>query len=400
MTTDACRLCRSTALRTVIDLGYHPLADTFLNADALARVERRYPLRVALCGSCAALQSEFVVSAEERYQETEYSYDSSNSPVAVAHFKELADAMKEIAPLAPGDLAVDVGSNVGTLLGHLAEAGAMVVGVEPSSLAAVANERGIETIPDFFGSEAVRTIVGKHGRAKALSATNVFNHIEDVDGFFDSAEALLAEDGVIFLEVPYVPTLLEKTAFDTIYLEHVSYFSVTPFAAYAAARGWFPYHLSTSDYMGGSILAAFGRDPERQDTATLDAYRAREADIGIADPRTYEAFMARTRALKDDLRFTLASLKKDGKRIAGLGAATKGNTLLNYCGIDADTLECVLESSPYKIGKYLPGSHIPIRDEKDLDPGITHLLILPWNIGAYLKQKLGHLPVEFIVPHV
>ncbi len=400
MNIDHCHLCDSKDLNTVIDLGYHPLADTFLTQTDLSEPETRYPLRVALCDGCGALQSEYVVSAADRYQKHAYSYDSSNSPVAVRHFEELAVKMREIASLSSGDIAVDIGSNVGTLLQNLKEVDIRTVGIEPSALGKIGNERGIETIVDFFGKDAVDEILKRHGEAKTVVMTNVFNHIEDVNGFFDALDSLLRKDGTLFIEVPYVPELVEKTAFDTIYLEHVSYFAVTPFLAYAKKRGWFFYHLETNAYMGGSILVALGRDPSRENVPLVEEYLKKEQDLGLRSLETYEAFMERTRNLKSELNATLSSLKKDGKRVAGLGAATKGNTLLNYCGIDADTLECVLESSPFKIGKYTPGSHIPILDEREMDPGISHLLILPWNLGDYLKEKLGHLPVEFIIPHV
>lgn len=400
MPTKTCRLCDSASLSTVIDLGFHPLADTFLPATALEEPETRYPLRVLQCERCGYLGSDYVVSPEKRYQEHEYTYDSSNSPVATGHFSELAGKIQAQAPLVPGDLAVDIGSNVGTLLGYLKEAGMKVAGIEPSNLASVANERGIETLIAFFDEKSADQLLAKHGAAKAISLTNVFNHIERISAFFSAAERLLDPAGALFIEVPYVPALLEKTAFDTIYLEHVTYFSLSAFYPFLKERGWHVYGLETNEYMGGSILVTLGRDAKREDTATVQAYLAAEKEAGIQDPATYAAFMVRVRSLKTNLLSQLIGLKREGRRIAGLGAATKGNTLLNYCGITSDLVECVLESSPYKIGKYTPGSHLPIRDEKDLDQSISHLLILPWNIGAYLKQKLGHLPVEFIIPQV
>lgn len=400
MSTEYCRLCKSTELKTVIDLGYHPLADTFLVQTDLLEPEARYPLRLSLCSTCSALQSEYVVSAKERYQKHDYSYDSSNSPIAVNHFRELSHKIQQVVPLVAGDLVVDIGSNVGTFLQNMKDAGMQTIGIEPSSLGHIGNERGIETIVSFFNPPSANEVLKRYGKAKAIVLTNVFNHLEDVDGFFDTVETLLATDGSLFIEVPYVPELIERTAFDTIYLEHISYFAVTPFSAYIKKRGWYLFHLETNSYMGGSILVGLGRDPSRENTSLIAEYLQREFDLGIGSHKTYQAFMDRTKKLKSALNFTLATLKKEGKRVAGLGAATKGNTLLNYCGIDADTLDYVLESSPFKIGKYTPGSHIPIIDEKDLDPQVSHLLILPWNIGEYLKKKLGHLPVEFIIPHV
>lgn len=400
MITTSCRLCASNDLARVVDLGQHPLADTFLPPEALSEPEIRYPLRILLCNTCGYAMSEYVVPPEERYQKTEYSYDSSNSPVAEKHFAELAQKIAAHVDVSTPVMAVDAGSNVGTLLGYLKDKGLEVTGVEPAAnIAALAEERGIPTIGRFFDDEAVERIKRKGVPVKVVSATNVFNHLEDVHGALSRMDALLASDGVIALEVPYLLTLLERTAFDTVYLEHVSYFSLAPHLPVFKKYGFYPYRVELNDYMGGSILVILGRDGSKQ-APESEALLAREANEGARDPAAYAAFMERVRTLKYNLLTELIALKRQGKRIAGLGAATKGNTLLNYCGITNDLLECVLDTSPLKIGKYMPGSRLSIRAEASLDSSITHLLILPWNIGAYLKQKLSHLPVEFIVPRI
>lgn len=400
MITTECRLCRSPKLSRVIDLGFHPLADTFLPESRLDEPETRYPLRVLLCEACGYVMSDYVVSPEERYQKTEYSYDSSNSPVAEKHFEELAGKIAAHVEYKDG-VAVDIGSNVGTLLGYLSAHGATPRGVEPAkNIAVLATERGIPTIQDFFGPAAVAQLRKEGVPVRSISATNVFNHLEDVHGTVRLMSEILADDGVIAIEVPYLVTLIEKRAFDTIYLEHVSYFSIEPHLAVFEQYGLYPYHFETNEYMGGSILVILGKDRSRVPAGLVEEFLAKEQACGTRDLATYAAFMRDVESLKSKLVAEVAALKSQRKKIAGLGAATKGNTLLNYSGLDRDWIEYVLETSPLKIGKYTPGSHIPIIAESEIGADITHVLILPWNIGDYLKAKLSHLPVEFIIPRI
>jgi hypothetical protein len=215
----------------------------------------------------------------------------------------------------------------------------------------------------------------------------------------EQMSGLLADDGIIAIEVPYLVTLIEKTAFDTIYLEHVSYFSLEPHLSVFENYGLYPYALETNEYMGGSILVILGKDKAKMDAGAIREFLEKEKACGTRDPKTYASFMARIRQLKHELILQIAQLKQEGKKIAGIGAATKGNTLLNYCALDTDSIEYILETSPLKIGKYTPGSHLPIIAESDIGSDISHVLILPWNIGEHLKSKLSHLNVEFIIPH-
>lgn len=401
MITERCRLCDSLDLYVVIDLGFHPLADTFLPAAALNEPEMRYPLRVLLCNACGYALSQYVVSPEERYQKAEYSYSSSNSPVAKKHFEELAAKLATYTNFSSDSLAIDIGSNDGTLLSYIRDNhGADVLGIEPSAnMAEIAEANGVATVRDFLNESSTARVAALQKPVRAITATNVFNHLEDVHGALAHMSSLLADDGVIGIEVPYLMDLLDQTAFDTIYLEHVSYFSLVPHLPVFEKYGLYPYHLETNPYMGGSVLVILGKDPSRANREHIDTFVAREEKGGARKLETYEAFMDRVRNLKYHLVSELYQLKQNGKKIAAVGAATKGNTLLNYCGIDGSLVSYVLESSPLKIGKYTPGSLLPIIDEKDLGSDISHLLILPWNIGQFLKEKLGHLPVEFIIPH-
>ncbi len=400
MTTTQCFLCKSKNLYRAIDLGFHPLADTFLKKDQLDKPETRYPLNVVACEACGHLMNGYIVPAEARYQENEYSYDSSNSKVAITHFDDFAAEASKLAKITSDDLVVDIGSNVGTLLTKFRDhTQCKVLGIEPSpNIAEIAEKNNVKTIQNFFNAVAVKEAL-KTSKAKLITGTNVYNHIEDQEEFAKNVQSLLADDGMLVFEAPYAGTLVDETSFDTIYLEHASYFFVSPLQKFWERHGFKINHISLNSYMGGSMRVYISRHlPESPEIVSMIKT---ENTKGYFKPKTYQAFMERTVNLKTDLMKTLYQIKAEGGVIIGIGAATKGNTLLNYCGIDSSILDYVTDASPLKIGKYTPGSHILIKDDADIDNKVvTHGVILPWNIGEFLSKKLGHLGIEFIVPHL
>lgn len=393
-------MCGGKNLYTAIDLGFHPLADTFLKSKQLEEPEIRYPLNVVACQDCGHLMNGYIVPAKARYQENEYSYDSSNSAVAIEHFDEFSKQAIKIADVAKDDLVVDVGSNVGTFLGKFQDnCGCKVLGIEPShNIAQIAKKNGIKTIENFFNKESVAR-AKKASKAKLITGTNVYNHIEDQKEFAKNVKSFLTPDGMVAIETPYAGTLVDETSFDTIYLEHASYFFVEPLKKFWAKYGYNINHVELNSYMGGSIRFYLARHlPESPQVAKMIK---QERKKGYFKPKTYQDFMRRTESLKTDLMKNLYQIKAKGGVIIGIGAATKGNTLLNYCGIDTTVLEYVTDASPLKVGKITPGSHIPIKHDKDINNKIiTHGLILPWNIGDFLKKKLKPLGLKFIVPHL
>lgn len=401
MLTKQCFLCQSQDLYRAIDLGFHPLADTFLKPAQLDEPETRYPLNVVACKNCGHLMNGYIVAATARYQDNEYSYDSGNSPVAVAHFEEFAKEAIDVVGITKDDLVVDFGSNVGTFLSKFnALSKCKVLGIEPAAnMAVLAEKNGVPTVQDFFNSKSVKEAQKRISKAKLITGTNVYNHVEDQKSFAKDATELLTEDGMIAIEAPYAGTLVKETSFDTIYLEHASYFFIEPLKKFWDQYGFKISHVVLNDYMGGSVRFYLSRQkPEAKEVATMIA---EENNEGYFTEAAYEAFMKRTEQFKADLMRDLYKIKADGGKIIGIGAATKGNTLLNYCGIDASLLEYVTDASPLKIGKYTPGAHILIKDDKDIDNKvITHGLILPWNIGDFLSKKLAPLGIEFLVPHV
>jgi SAM-dependent methyltransferase len=394
-----CRICDGAQLDLVVDLGYHPLADTFLPPELQYGPEVHYPLQLGACRACGHVATLYSVSAVERYQKQEYSYDSSNSRVAIEHFREFADAVR--AELKPAASAVvsDIGSNVGTLLSHFKAAGfANVIGIEPAAnIAKLAVESGIPTLNHFFDASIVEPLKGAGG-VDILLSSNVVNHADDLRGLLRTARKVMKPGGAFVFEVPYLLDLVKGTAFDTIYHEHVHYYGVKPLAACLAGEGFSIFRIDRIDYMCGSIRV-FTR-VGGENAAVAASMIAEEESFGLYSSETWQRFMERVRRVKFSVSRHLAEIRDAGGRIIGIGAATKGNTFLNYCRLDADTIAYIADASPLKIGKLTPGSHIPIVADTDIDPQATHALILPWNIAKMLQTKLAHLGLEFYVPQV
>jgi SAM-dependent methyltransferase len=394
-----CRICNAEHVEKIVDLGYHPLADTFLSEELLYGPEVSYPLQLGSCRACGHVFTLYSVSAVDRYQKQDYSYDSSNSKVSIGHFKEFSQAVLVEKTLEPGALIVDIGSNVGTLLSHFKAIGhSNVLGVEPSgNISSLAIAAGIPTINDFFGSSIVGKL-HKVGPVQVLLSANVLNHADDLGALLKTASEVLSADGVFVFEVPYLMDLVKGTAFDTIYHEHVHYFGIKPLAAFLQKYGFSIFKVEKLDYMCGSIRVHTRLGGVN--TASVDEMIAREDAFGLYELETYAKFMQRVRKVKATVNAHLAQICAEGGKIIGIGAATKGNTFINYCRLDSDTIAYIADASPLKIGKLTPGSHIPIIADQDIDASATHALILPWNIAPMLISKLGHLGLEFYVPQV
>lgn len=394
-----CRLCNSVRISKVVDLGFHPLADTFLPEILLHEAEVWYPLQLGLCRSCGHVFTLFSVSAEDRYQKNEYSYDSSNSRISIEHFKEFAEAVIEDVKLPKDSLIADIGSNVGTLLLHFKSLGYQnVIGIEPSkNISRIAVESGITTINEFFSQKAA-TEINRIGSVNVLLSSNVVNHADDLVGLLSTARKVLSNTGIFVFEVPYLLDLVQSTAFDTIYHEHVHYYGLKPLAECLHNQGFSIYRVERLHYMCGSIrvFARLGEDTEISVRKLIQD----EEEYGLYEEATFALFMDRVRKVKFTVNAHLSAIRREGGKIIGIGAATKGNTFLNYCRLDSDVISYVTDSSPLKIGKLTPGSHIPIISDNDIGNDVTHALILPWNIAAYLQEKLAHLKLKFYVPQV
>lgn len=399
MNVTVCHLCESKNLEKVLDLGFHPLADFFMKESQLSEPERRYPLCVLLCQDCGHGMNSFVVPATERYQENDYSYDSGNSKISIRHFTDMAKEVNDRADVKNGDLVVDIGSNIGTLLNAFKSLGAKVQGVDPApNIAALAEKNRIPTINDFFNASTAEKIL-KMGKAKAVTITNAFNHISPLDSFMESVVSILDKDGTFVIELPYFLEIIRKKHFDVVYLEHVSYIAIKPLVLFFKKFGLNITHVEENNYMSGSIRIFVGYG---QESPMVAKQIAQEEKFGLYDLAVWAKFREDVRNCKINLLSELVKARAGGGKIVAIGAAAKGNTLLNYCGIDAALIDFATDASPLKIGKYTPGSHLPILSDDSIDGTVSHALILAWNIADFLKEKISpkfpHL--KFITPHV
>jgi 2-polyprenyl-3-methyl-5-hydroxy-6-metoxy-1,4-benzoquinol methylase len=397
-----CRLCGSEDLPVFLDLGYTPPADDFLRPERLKEPETHYPLRVASCGECGFVQLDHVVDPVILYQ-NEYPYESSMTRTGVAHFQAFADAVVDGFGFVEGGLAVDVGSNVGVLLSGFKRRGMRVRGIEPAgNIAAIANGNGIPTLPEFFGAAAVAKVLAGDGKAKVVTCSNVFAHVHDLRAFMAAVDGLLDTDGIFVVEAPYLVYLLDNLEYDTIYHEHLSYLSIMPLARFFRSCGMDLFHVTQSSIHGGSIRMYVGRAGAHSVRDSVSEMIALETKREIHSLSTLSAFADRVAAHREELVWLLNSLRREGKRIAGVSAPAKGMTLLNYCGIGRETLEFLTEKSTLKIGRFAPGSHLPVVPDAALvESGVDYALLLAWNFKDEIMANLSEFKTKggrFIVP--
>lgn len=395
-----CRACGSARLRRFLSLGDMPLSDGFLRPDQLDRPEPRFPLDVAFCEDCTLVQIEHTVAPEILF-DAEYPYFSSVSETVVENARENVEARLAERPLGPSALVVELASNDGYLLQFYRERGVPVLGIDPApGPAAEARKRGVDTLVAFFGLELARRLAAEGRQADILHANNVLAHVADTGGFVRGIATLLKPDGIAVIEVPYVRDLVEKVAFDTIYHEHLCYFSVRSVQELFARHGLVLVRVERIPIHGGSLrlFAAKAGEPDRSVRDLL----AEERAVGLDRFDFYARFGERVEALRERLLALLARLKEEGARIVGYGAAAKGTILLNVCGIDGRFLDCVVDRNPHKQGRLVPGVRLPIRPPEVLasDPPDV-LLILPWNITDEIarQQRAFHeAGGRFLVP--
>jgi hypothetical protein len=398
-----CRFCGEPLGRMVVDLGMHPPCQAFVAPGALDEMEPFYPLVTWVCDACWLVQIGEYVSPEEIF--SEYGYFSSFSDAWLAHCRDDAHAQIERWGLGPDSLVVEVASNDGYFLRWFAERAIPVLGVEPAkNVAAVAVDNGIPTVAEFFGVALAEQLVADGTRADFLAGKNVLAQVPDLNDFVGGLAILLAPGGVVTIEFPHLQRLIEGNQFDTIYHEHFSYFSLHTTERIFAAHGLTLFDVDELWTHGGS-LRVYGRhadDATKPVTGRVEALRARELALGYADPSAYEAFAAQVRKAKRDLLSVLIELKNQGRSIAAYGAAGKGMTLLNYCGIRTDLIDFVADRNTYKWGRFCPGVHVPVLPPEAIDDRRPdYVLILPWNLRDEITTQLAHIGTwggKFIVP--
>jgi len=398
-----CRHCSSPLSDVVADLGSHPLCESFLTAEQLHRMEPRYPLIVYVCRSCWLVQLEEFVAPEHIF--SEYAYFSSYATSWVEHARRYVEMIARRLELGPRSRVVEVASNDGYLLQHFLPLGIPVLGIEPAAnVAAVATERGVPTRVEFFGDAYAARLVDEGLRADLIAGNNVLAQVPDLNDFVRGLARLLAPGGTITLEFPHLERLFAENQFDTIYHEHFSYFSALAVRNIFGGLGLELYDVEELPTHGGSLRIYAKHEGSAKPTTTDRVARLieREQRAGFTDPATYTAFNERVKETKRALLEFLIRLKREGKRIAGYGAPGKGNTLLNYCGIGKDFLDFTVDRNPYKHGRFLPGTHVPIYEPQRIQSEKPdYLLILPWNFKDEIKAQMRGIQEwggRFIVP--
>ncbi len=387
----ACRSCGASELAMVLSLGETPLANALLREEDLGRAEPRYPLDLAFCPECSLVQITETVPPEILFRD--YLYFSSFSDTMLRHAEALTARLVRERNLESGSLAVEVASNDGYLLQYYRRAGVPVLGIEPArNVAKVAvEERGIPTLTEFFGLDLARQLVAEGRRADVIHANNVLAHVADLNGFVAGIALLLKEDGAAVIEVPYLGEMVPRLEFDTIYHEHLCYFSLTALSRLFARHGLAVTDVEEIPLHGGSLLlTATPAVARRSPSPRVEGLLAREAAHGVPALGYYRDFAPRVARWREAFRAFLADLKAKGRRLAAYGAAAKGSTLLNYAGVGTDLLEFVVDRSTVKQGRYMPGVHLHVRPpDALLESRPDAVVLLTWNFKDEILEQQG-----------
>lgn len=383
-----CRICSGADLYSFLSLGFMPPPNGFLLKDDVKKHEETYPLGVCVCISCWLVQLTHVIPADIMFKN--YLYIPSTSSTMQNHFKTLVEETVQTYNLQCGSRVIDIGSNDGTLLGFFKEQEMNVLGIDPASnLVQVARLKGIDTEEGFFTERLAKKITREKEKADVVTATNVIAHIDDLHDVCKGIKTLLKKNGICIMEFPYLPDLIDKNEFDTIYHEHLSYFSLIPLLTLFDLHKFIIIDIKRIHIHGGSIrITIANTDSSYKPSNALKDFLKQEQLKKISKKDIYDDFARRVKTIKRDLKTYLKNLKKNGKRIVGYGAAAKGNVLLNYCGIGPELLDYIVDSIPYKQGRYTPGTHIPIYPEARLEKDMPdYALLLAWNFADEILRK-------------
>lgn len=398
----SCRVCGGSDLRMFLSLGPTPLANSFLSCDSEFDQESSYPLDVYFCESCSLVQLLDVIDPEVLFRD--YIYVTGTSDTIAKHNVGYAQAVVDMLDIGPNDMVVEVASNDGSLLERFNDHGVRTLGVEPATnIAEIARAKGIETVNEFFNGEAALKIRESHGPAKAVIGNNVLAHVDELRDFFGGFKKLLSDDGLAIVEMPYLGELLDGLEYDTVYHEHLCYFSVNSIIRLCDEVGLSVVRIDKVPVHGGSLRVYAGRKELYGAHADeVLALAAMEEEIGMTSFQRYARFAEEVRGNRTAIRSLLEKLTNEGKTIAGYGAPAKGNTLLNYCGIDTALVPYTVDKSDLKVNKFTPGMHLPVMEAPTLlERQPDYVIILAWNFADEIIRQQSEYKArggKFIIP--
>ena len=397
-----CRACGGSRLRRFLSLGATPLANSFLHSPHEFTSEPTYPLDVYFCEHCSLVQLLDVIDPEILFRN--YVYVTGTSDTIAAHNNHYAQTLVDLINLGASDLVVEIASNDGSLLKCFQQHDVKTVGIEPAeNIANIARGNGIDTISHFFDSSLAQSVRESYGPAKVVIGNNVLAHVDETQDFLRGCKELLEEDGLVVIEVPYLRDLLDQLEYDTIYHEHLCYFSATTLLALCDAVGLSIVRLDRVPVHGGSLRMYAGRQDRyvSHGDDVVDLAKA-ERDSGLTEFSRYKRFATDVKHNRRAILELLEDLRREGKSVAAYGAPAKGNTLLNYCGIDTRLVTYTVDKNPMKVGLYTPGMHLPVLPVSTLlDRHPDHMLILAWNFAEEImeqQQSYRDRGGRFIIP--
>lgn len=397
-----CRLCKSKKLHKFLDLGNQPPSDQFIDLNQIEKPTIYYPLQVYSCKNCGFKQLGYVVDPKILYQK-DYPYESSLTKSGNKHFDEFAKSCSKRFSLTKKDLVIDIGSNVGNLLTHFQKRNIGILGIDPASnICKIANKRKIKTINSFFNNSICLKILKKFGKAKIITGSNVFAHIDNLDDFFKNVKKILGYKGVLIIEVPYFLNLIKNLEYDTIYHEHLSYITLLPLVKYLKKKGLKIFDVEEKDIHGGSLRIFITKNNDFNVQKRLLNLIKLEKKAKLNNLDVLQKFSKKVRDNRFEITSILTNLKKKNKQIAVLSTPAKGMTLLNYCKLDKDFINFSTEKSKLKINKFTPGTNIKVYSDKEiLRKKPDYALILAWNFKKEImnnNKKFYDEGGKFIIP--
>ncbi|MBI2045835.1 MAG: class I SAM-dependent methyltransferase [Parcubacteria group bacterium] len=394
-----CFICDNTTFFNFLDLGHQPPSDAFLKSEDLCKPEATYPLELCFCETCGLVQLNHIVPPEKLF--VDYVYNTATNNSLKVNFYNLVETLIERFQLKNTDFAIDIGSNDGTLLSNYVPYGVKILGIDPSSSAQLALKNNIPTLVDFFSKTVAMQVEKKYGNAKIITATNVFAHVNKLNDFLAGVAELLTQDGVFVSESGYLLDMITKLQYDAVYHEHLRYYSLKPLKMLFAAHGLEMFDAEKISTHGGSIRIYAAKKGAHKVLDTVEHLINKEEAAGLYKKETYADFAEKANQNKISIQKFISEQRGMGKRVVGIGAPAKGNTLLNFCASNPGLVDYLVEKSPLKIGLFAPGTRIPVVPESRLfvdQP--EYALLLSWNIADELIPKIrgAGYKGKFIIP--